>query len=322
MDVYSYEDRLRREAAAAEDVAIRGRAESASKINYENAFKQSLLRAQENSPLDSVMETARKYEVNGDQANADKYTNMGMAILKQYVDAEVETLTGNKATPEMFKNILLAGGTSGVERGVTEKGANIRAAQQLPVQKLQADTSAGNLALARKKDAEEQGGGGKEDIDRWIKLVADAINFLEPISRGDNPVTMPYQEPAGYMSSKLNEIQMRLNDGVPPTKEDKKTISESRDLKNLVSKYKNQRLVGQSRGPGSATDIAETGQVEVDLNKAREERMGQPAVQPTMPPVSPMPKASVHPVGEIRFSPEDNASYIWDGEKWLLSKRQ
>jgi hypothetical protein len=177
MDVYSYEDRLRREAAAAEDVAIRGRAESASKINYENAFKQSLLRAQENSPLDSVMETARKYEVNGDQANADLWTSKGLAILKQYVDAEVETLTGNKATPEMFKNILLAGGTGGVERGVTEKGSNIRAAQQLPIQKLQADTSAGNLALARKKDVEESvAGDGFKTTDYYKAMHTKIFN--------------------------------------------------------------------------------------------------------------------------------------------------
>ena len=121
-------------------------------------------------------------------------------------------------------------------------------------------------------------------------------------------MTQMYQEPAGYMAGKLAEIQTRLNNGEKLTASDEKLISEGRDLKKLLKQYSVGRLIGQEKGPGSPTDIAETNQVEADINRAQMERM---KLTPSITIPENAPRAYNPTTGEVAY---------WDGTKWIIIK--
>ena len=319
MDTISEQDRLMRERGAEADVRARGLKQYESKINLDEHIKKAFIdTAKSNDAFDYNVRAAQVARESGDEEKAKALYGRAYELAIPNLTAKMNALKG-KVNEQDFLATMEAFGEDGVEKIMAEAGTNQRANAQLPIQKSQAATSAGNLALEKEKFGVEQGGGGKagkQYIDLWSKPLNDAINFLEPVARGDNVFTMMYQQPAGYMSSKLSEIQMRLNNGEKLSKEDEKTITQSRDLKDMIKKYSGQRLPGQIQGPGSPADIALTKQTEAGLVR--------PTAQAT--PAAPMPAVdtttpSPHTTGEKKTVVINgvSATYIWDGTKWLLS---
>jgi hypothetical protein len=319
MDTISEQDRLMRERQAeSESAAHRGRVENYL-LGKEEAVFKGLLDASKDPGIPAKTQQAEVYRVKGDTKMAEQLDAEAEALTEKYVAAAVQAQTGEPFDVNAFRSLVKGGGLDRALKSMGEGGVNRRFAKELPIQEKQAATSAGNLALEKEKFGVEQGGGGKagkQYIDLWSKPLNDAINFLEPVARGDNVFTMMYQQPAGYMSSKLSEIQMRLNNGEKLSKEDEKTITQSRDLKDMIKKYSGQRLPGQIQGPGSPADIALTKQTEAGLVR--------PTAQAT--PAAPMPAVdtttpSPHTTGEKKTVVINGvtATYIWDGTKWLLS---
>lgn len=321
LETISEQDRLMRERSAIDAVEAQRNATEKHRLTIDEIFTRANAELSKEPGYTYLQGKARLARQQGNKADEELYATQMAETMTPYVQALYKQTTGRDLTEKDIAATLAGGGVTGAEKGISEYGTSKRFTEELPIKKITAETSAGHLRLAREQFNAEQGAGGKagkEYIDRWTKPLTDVINFLEPVARGDNVMTQMYQEPAGYMAGKLAEIQTRLNNGEKLTASDEKLISEGRDLKKLLKQYSVGRLIGQEKGPGSPTDIAETNQVEADINRAQMERMKPPIIQPSPPAIT--PSITIPENAPRAYNPTTGEMAYWDGTKWIIIK--
>lgn len=225
--------------------------------------------------------------------------------------------------------------TDKIQTTINEWGQNIRFFKELPIKQGELGVRQGELGVRQREVSLKEKESPKGSVVKEkITAITDAINFLEPVARGDNANVIAYKEPAGYMIRQLQSIQNKALNGEPLTKEDDRTINESRDLYSMVKKYGKGELTGQQN-----YSIYDKTSLEEETNRSLSARPIMPdAVKKEFAPQeislggnvgqvlgkAPAPAGqSAHAIGERKPKTFDNGSqalYEWDGSRWIFVK--
>jgi len=196
MDTYSEQDRLMRERSAAEEVAAQRGRKSQYDLDISKAFKTGGIKAIGDPVLDGWRQRAELAKEQGDMVNYELFSNKYAAGFTGFVRAahkmqtgedipenEIQTLIENSDIPTMMSAVK--------ERNVTERDLAQRPIQerQTKVAESNAFTSAGNLALAKTKEARSLSGELTPEeygkfISTKVQKTMDNINSLMGILRG------------------------------------------------------------------------------------------------------------------------------------------
>lgn len=320
MGAISEQDRLMRERAAEQDVRSRSLEEFKSKINIQDKIKEAFIStAKDNDAYTYNVRAGQVAEQAGDIAKAKSYYGRAFDLARPAVLAQFNALKGQVNENDLMAS-LEALGESGIEKTMTEAGQMSRAITSTGLEKSRQGLEGRRIALSEREQGLKEKefvatGGGTKGGEKINQTITDAMNFLEPIARGDNVMTMMYKEPASYMNKQLSIIQQKLLSGAPLTDDDKKAISEARDFTGVIKKYSEKRLIGQPE--------YRSGQLEEETNAALEadKRAAQEAPPP---PTAPAPQAApvkvIPPNAPKAYNPTTGETAYWDGSQWIIVK--
>jgi hypothetical protein len=325
LDTLSEQDRLMRERSAQEDVMARGRAKENYGMDFNLAIQKGIISAINDPALDGLRRQAQLYDMAGDTERAKQAKEAFASKVPGYINAAYVANTGKRPLSEAeIMDALMATDTDSLMTLIKEGGVNRRFEQELPIQKQQAATSAGNLALGQKQFEAEQGPGGTTattkatdyyknmhtkigSVQRYLASMKDYVESGGDISQEVDwekllagPTTPKL---LGQALSKLSTYDTKAMKR-PLTPEEEAWIDRAWDIVNLQEEEKSGGI-GSTAYPAGAKQ-----KLEADVNAS----LGADAT-PTAP------ARSIHPVGEKKTVVINgvNATYIWDGTKWLLS---
>lgn len=177
MGIMSEQDRLMRERAAEEDVRTRGLKEYESKINVDEYIKKAFIdTAKSSDAYDYNVRAGNVAKEAGDLAKSKQYFSVAYQLAIPNLRAKMNALKG-RVDEQDFLAAMEAFGEDGVEKLMTEAGTNARFGAELPTKKLQAETSKGNLDLARAKEARTTT--GEMTQDDYYKVWHTKINGIQ-----------------------------------------------------------------------------------------------------------------------------------------------
>jgi hypothetical protein len=312
-----------RERSAEADVRARGLKEYESKINVDEYIKKAFIEtAKSNDAFDYNVRAAQVARESGDEAKAKDHYGRAYELALPNLTAKMNALKG-KATEQDFAATMEAFGEDGVEKLMSEAGTNQRANAQLPIQKQQAATSAGNLALEKEKEARKLT--GQVPQDDYYKLWHTKIEGVKRIVLGfkdaySSPDTSPQD---------LTTIKSIMGSvGIKPT-EFLKTLADLNrmDTKAMTGRFNpnEEKWLDQFGGFGENNPMPETIPEPIPGAKAGVSssvgagstvaRAEQPLSAPPQQAGPKIEQTSIGPVaiGEIRTSPKDGKQYRYLG---------
>jgi len=307
MENYSEMDRLMRERSAEADVAAQRRATEQHGMTMKEIFTRGTIQAANETGLDADFKMARNLEVQGDIEGAKRYYETAFKKALPYIQAQSKLATGKELTPDDVAANLIGGGVGGVEKGTSEAGQNRRSGISAGLERGRQGIDIQKLNFDKEKFNAESGGGTgmtKDQRNAYIDMISDTEKFLidqgvqgEAVSgniralfssgKTLNPLSAGNQ---GKALTYLGEIRAQVIGGKPPTPAQV----------NFVNSVKNVSRIGET---GVQPPPAET------------------ALAPSAP-AAPAQAAPTHTVGERRTVQINgvNATYVWDGTQWVLSK--
>jgi len=158
MGTISEQDRLMRERQAEEDVRARQYQSEGSRLRIGEAFQKGLLDAVKDPGIDSLRQRYEITKMTGDTQSANALKEEYAQKVTGFINASIQAQGGQPLSNEQIAGFVDATDTNTTMDLLKEGGVNRRFAAELPIQRQQANTSAGNLALQREKSAREVSG--------------------------------------------------------------------------------------------------------------------------------------------------------------------
>jgi hypothetical protein len=243
MDTIAEQDRLMRERSAQEDALARGRAKESYGMDFNLAIQKGIISAINDPALDSLRKQAQLFDMAGDTERANQAKEAFASKVPGYINAAYVANTGKRPLSETeIMDALMATDTDSLMTMIKEGGVNRRFEQELPIQKQQAATSAGNLALSREqfglekeKFGAEQGRPGmlgekqKTQYIDTINKVSDYLisqgvvgensgsNYFDVFGGGSKTLNPMSAENQGKTLTALNELRLQIIKGGVPT---------------------------------------------------------------------------------------------------------
>jgi hypothetical protein len=324
MDTISEQDRLMRERAAEGEVREQRRQAEQYKYNTQEAIFKGLVDAAKDPGIKGLSQKAETLRLAGMGQEAEAIDMKVAELIESSVDGFVQTQTGKPLDRNMFRSMVIAGGLDKALESSKEGGINRRFAAEQPIQEQQARTSAGNLALAREKEARETSGELPQAeyakvVSTKIQKAMDNIGSLMTMIKDAQASGQPLN-----MDDIINPKAKALVGGAITPESLAKRLSNLSTLETeaMTGKLSKQKMDYIDKSLDLFKDI------EMPLEPIAGARVGgtggalpaQASRATLAPPAAPSPQAKVEQtaigpvaIGEIRTSPKDGKQYRYLG---------
>jgi len=328
MQSYSEQDRLMRERSAAEDVLARRTHEYKSKINIKEALEKAFIDvAKTDVGYNNSVKMAQLAERQGDMASAQKYRDDAFNKATPTIQAVMDATKG-KVSNEGFMAAMNGLGDDAIkllmDRATKESELEIDRSK-LGLEEKKHGLERQKFGLDVQKFGAEQAGLGPFKTTDYYRVMHTKIEGVKKYLTS----MKEFIESGGDISTIAIDWKKLISGPATP-----KLLGQTL---TMLSKYDTEAMEGKLapskvRYIDNAYDIAslqegaipgvsaeDTMKLEEETNRALETET------PKVPVTSAITaRPSIHPVGEKKTITINGvrATYIWDGEKWLLSNSQ
>jgi len=314
MDTYSEQDRLMRERSAAEAVASQRGRQDQFKLDKDKAILNGLLKAAESPDIKGLGQKSETLKIAGRMAEAEAADKELADRIESSVGAWVQTQTGKPLDVNQFRAMIMAGGLDKSLDASKEGGVNRRFAQELPIQEKQAETSRGNLDLARTKERQSETGNVPQD--EYYKIWHTKIEGVKKVILGFKEA---YASPDTTPQERMDIAQILSQVEVKPT-EFLKTLS---DLNRIDTKAITKRLTpNDERWLDRFGGFGENNTMPEEPIPSRFGASGYPRTGPTAqdapPPIAPPPVKTIPANAPKAYNPTTKQTAYWDGTTWVI----